>query len=348
VLTLRVAAERHLPLPDGTSVLGGVVRLEAAGPSDRWADQARAAAARVVASRSRARVLVTRPAEGAASVLDTLDVAGFAPVGVATIEVRPEPPGDALDGAIAGAATRGGWLVVTSPNGVRATLAALARRAVQPAAARWGVVGSASAAVLDRTGTTPFVPSRAVGAALAAELPLSPGDEVLLVRGDLADPGVGDALRARGAAVAEVIAYRTHEGPEASRPLLAAALAEPVDALVLASGSAARGLVSLAPAAEMGRLLATPAVCIGPSTASVARSLGFRAVTESHEPGPGALTAAVARALASALPPVPAQDLAEAAGLPAPGAASLAAGLTPPGATLPADPPPVPSPGGTR
>ncbi|HEY3111353.1 MAG TPA: uroporphyrinogen-III synthase, partial [Chloroflexota bacterium] len=52
-------------------------------------------------------------------------------------------------------------------------------------------------------------PARAGGADLAAELPVVPGARLLLLRSDLADPATAEALRARGAQVDDVPAYRT-------------------------------------------------------------------------------------------------------------------------------------------
>jgi uroporphyrinogen-III synthase len=153
----------------------------------------------------------------------------------------------------------------------------------------------------------PFVPSRPLGETLAAELPVSPGERVILVRSDIADPGLVADVEARGAAVIEVIGYRTHEGPESSRGPLSVALAEPVDALAFASGSAVRGLLALASPAETVRLRGTPAVCIGPTTAAAARSLGFTAVVEAADPAPAALVAGVVEALATTSRPTTAR-----------------------------------------
>ena len=292
-LTLHVAAERD--------VVDGVLRIASSAPSDEWRALAETLAARVVRLRNRARVLVTRPGDGASNVIDALAAEGFEAVNVPTIEVRPEQS-DALDVALASAAVHGDWIVATSPNGVRASLAGLDRARVSAAGARWAVVGRASAAALKERGVTPFVPSRALGAALAAEVPVVEGERVVVVHGDLAEPTLRDALRARGALVQDEIGYRTIEAPESSRKPLTEALAEPVDAIVLASGSAARGLLALAAEDAREALRSTPAVCIGPSTAMVGRQLGFTRITESHDPGTRALVAAVTRSLHSSAP----------------------------------------------
>jgi len=304
-LTLRVAAERALQLPDGSAVRGGIVRLAISGPSGTREDLANDLAARVVRLRERPRVLVTRPSGGADETLDALAVAGLDAVPVPAIELRDEPPGDGLDAAMASAAAAGAWVVPTSPNGVRVALEALERVAVAPAAVRWAVVGRGSAALLQRIGIEPFVPSRPVGAALGAELPLGNSARVVLVRSNIADRGLVMALADRGASVEDVVGYRTCEGPESSLPALAAALDGPLDAIAFASGSAVRGLLALAPPGMEQRLLLTPVICIGPSSAAVAHATGFATVVEAADTSPAALVAAVAATLAATLLPVP-------------------------------------------
>jgi hydroxymethylbilane synthase len=331
-LTLRVAAERALALPNGATVLGGVVRLAGTAPSERGTELARDLAQRIVEARTRARVLVTRPAEAADRSITALESAGLAAVAVPTIEIRDEPPGGPLDSAIAQATASGSWLIATSPNGIRAALAAMARAGIAPMAAHWAVVGPASAALLASHGVNPFVPSRPLGESLVAELPLVPGGRALFIRGDLADPGLVADLGARGAAVAEVVGYRTIEGPESSRAALAVALTEPIDALAFASGSAVRGLLALAPADSLALLRSLPAICIGPTTAGVARSLGFATVREAADPAPAALVAAVTESLAATLPRALADE--EPAPVPPP--------------TLPTPSPIATAPGGTR
>ena len=296
-LTLHVAAERELALADGSSAPGGVLRLTEQCDIDDWRRLADSLAARVVSTRTRPRVLLTRPLDGAGLVVGALGEAGFEAIHVPAIAIRHDLAAHANDAL--GTAARGGWWVVaTSPNGVRCALASLDQQSLPADGARWAVVGRASATILQERGLSPFVPSRALGAALAAELPVHDGETVLVVRGDLADPAVPDILRARGAAVSELVVYRTLEGPEASRPLLAAALHGPIDVLSFASGSAVRGLLALAVPETRALLRGIPAVCIGPSTAAVARNHGFEAVHESDHPGTDALIRTATAALA--------------------------------------------------
>jgi uroporphyrinogen-III synthase len=246
----------------------------------------------------RPRVIVTRAIEQVDELARDLDDAGLMPVLVPTIAVELEPAGGELDRCTRRLAAYV-WVVVTSANGARAILAAAVRAVVAPAQSRWAVVGPATRRVLEREGiAVGLQPSQSSAIALAAELPIRPRDRVLVVRGDLADEDLALALRARGAEVDDVVAYRTREAPDSSRVLLRRAVAEgPISAVVFTSGSTVRGLVALG-RAESIDVISIPSVCIGPETADDARAAGFRILAVSPTPDAAALAAASARALA--------------------------------------------------
>ena len=149
-----------------------------------------------------------------------------------------------------------------------------------------------------------FVPTEPDGATLAAELPVQPGQPVLLARAELADAALPETLRARGATVAEVVAYRTVEGPTASIARLAETLDDgPVDAIVVTSGSTARGLLALAADDEVrARLRATPVVAIGAPSTAAAHEAGFAIVVTAPSPDPTAVAPFAAAALGIASP----------------------------------------------
>lgn len=246
----------------------------------------------------RPRVLVTRAAAQADELISALDELGLEPVHVPAIEVAFDGSAEDLGRAAAALRTYA-WVVVTSANGARAILAARNVWAPQLGGPGWAAIGSASAAVLTDAGVSvAFKPSRSQGAAMAAELPLEPGDRILVVRGDLADGGLAARLRARGAEVDDVVAYRTRIAPPASGPLLRAAMeGGSIAALTLASGSAVRGLLALAEAEALD-VTAIPAVCVGPETERAAAAAGFRIVAVAALPDAHALAAAAAAALA--------------------------------------------------
>src|SRR5437870_5010245 len=106
-------------------------------------------------------------------------------------------------------------------------------------------------------------PGQAGGADLAVEPPLPPGARVLLLRSDLADPATAEALRARGAQVDDIPAYRSVPRSAPAPELAARLRAGQVDAVTLASPSAAQGLVNSC-GAEPATYARTAIVSIGP------------------------------------------------------------------------------------
>jgi uroporphyrinogen-III synthase len=246
----------------------------------------------------RRRVLVPRAAGQADELVSAMHNAGLDPVPVPTIAVQFEPPHGDLD-TVAGLLHTYAWVVVTSGNGARAILKAAERILTELGAPSWAAIGAATRRVLEQEGIeVTLQPSQSSAIALAIELPVVNGDRVLIVRGDLADEELAVALRARGALVDDVVAYRTGEAPEASRLLLRRALSEgPIAAVAFTSGSTVRGLVKLG-RDESIDVLSIPSVCIGPETADEARAAGFHVLAISPAQESAALAAATARALA--------------------------------------------------
>jgi hydroxymethylbilane synthase len=261
------------------------------------------------------RVLDTRPTGGLASLSRHLREVGIEPAFAPAIEIQPVGPDGELDDAIRGLADHD-WAVVTSANGAHAVGAAAERIGAGLSDVRWAAVGEGTARKLARFGVEgPWLPSVAAGAGLAAELPVRSGDRVLLIRGSLADARLPAGLRERGAKVHEVVAYRTLEAPVRSHRLLASALRDgPLHAVLFASGSAVRGLLSLAAGLDaeasrdgtatdhLQRVMALPAICIGPETEREARDRGFRVLGTSDHRDPEALAEHTRTLLASTTP----------------------------------------------
>lgn len=152
------------------------------------------------------------------------------------------------------------WLVVTSPNGAERVARLLSADERRPMVA---VVGDATARALGCEATLTADPATA--AALAEQFPDGAGS-VLLVQGDLADDTLHRSLTAKGWRVTRVEAYRTTATRPSSDVIETATRA---DVVLFASGSAVRSwhdCVGVAPRCT---------VVIGPSTADVARSIGF-------------------------------------------------------------------------
>ena len=178
------------------------------------------------------------------------------------------------------------WVVITSANGARAILKAAERILTELGAPSLGGHrtgdqrrprarghrGRRSSRVAAAGSRWPRSSRSTPATGSSSSAAISPDEEL------------ADALRARGADVDDVIAYRTLEAPEAPARSFASAMEDgPIAAVVFTSGSTVRGLLSLA-ATDRSTCLDFPAICIGPETAGDARAAGFRS---SPSPRPG-------------------------------------------------------------
>jgi uroporphyrinogen III methyltransferase/synthase len=220
------------------------------------------------------RVVVTRTRAQASQLGRALREAGAVPIEVPVIAVADPRDGGA---ALAGAAAQVGaydWVVVTSPNGARRLLDALADTggdARSFGAARVAAIGPSSAAVLADGGIrADLVPDRFVAEALLAALPDPPpaGGRVLLARAEVARDVLPDGLRAAGWTVDVVDAYRTIVAPldEAQRAAVTTA-----DVITFTSSSTVERFLEAVGAAAVPPVVA----CIGPITAATARAHGL-------------------------------------------------------------------------
>ncbi len=263
------AGHLHGPLDGGPSLAANLATALLGAPSGRSIRSP-------LAPQPPSRVLVTRTLEQADGLMAALRSVGLDPCAVPTIDVELAPGGGDLDGALRRLGAYA-WVVVTSGNGARALLRGAERVFTPFEASRVAVIGDATRGVLEQQDVdVQFQPTRSSSAAMAVELPVSAGDRILLIRGNLADAALPSALRARGAIVDDVIGYRTVEAPEASGHLLRRVLDEgPLAAIVFTSGSTISGLLELGRREGIG-ILGVPAVCIGPETAAEAERAGFR------------------------------------------------------------------------
>lgn len=153
-------------------------------------------------------------------------------------------------------------LVLTSRAGADAVGLAVPRGSLTCGLA---AVGEATAARATAVGlTVRFVASRADGATLGRELPL-PRGTVLLARSDIADAALPAALRARGADVRDVAAYRTIASVEGDPTVIPRAVDRSPVTIVVASPSAVAALES---AIDVETLRRAAFVAIGARTAA--------------------------------------------------------------------------------
>jgi uroporphyrinogen III methyltransferase / synthase len=230
------------------------------------------------------RVLVTRPREQAAELVDLLAAYGAESVEAPMIRMAPPEDPDPLLRAAA-SPEQFDWIVFTSANAVDAFMTALldGERDVRALKGpRICTSGTATADKLARYGIkVDLIPREfrgdAVAAALIAQGPMA-GVRVLLPRSDIGREVVAEQLREAGADVTEVVAYRTilEDAQRESDPDVYGMLLEgKIDVATFTSPSAIRNFAKIHGADQVADLLKhTVVATIGPVTADAARQLG--------------------------------------------------------------------------
>jgi uroporphyrinogen-III synthase/uroporphyrinogen III methyltransferase/synthase len=247
------------------------------------------------------RVLVTRALHQAGKLSEGLRALGAEPVEVPVLEIRPPESFEPLDAVLR---QIGGydWLILTSANAVRAlagratALGGVFERRERPSVA---AIGSATAEAARQAGLqVAFLPQAYVAESLVEEFQQrAAGKRILIVRAAVARDVIPDALRAAGAAVDVVDAYR-NVLPESAPALLRQALSEGLDAATFTSSSSATHLAEAARAAGVAwPLAAVSAVSIGPITSQTLRALGWPPAAEAEPYDIPGLIASVERVL---------------------------------------------------
>lgn len=235
-------------------------------------------AARTLPALAGKRVVVTRPKPQAEELAALLREQGAEAILAPSAQIEGQADSRGLDDALE-RLDQYAWLLFTSANAVEAVCArpgAQSLRERRPPGLGVAAVGPASAAALAERGIqVDFVPSQAHGDALVAELPLAPGDAVLLPRSAIGRAQVREQLAARGARVDDIAVYTTTAAPPAADSL--EMLRQGWDTIIFTSGSTARGFVAAAAEdAQIGEhLQRSVIVCIGPVTATAVRELGY-------------------------------------------------------------------------
>jgi uroporphyrinogen-III synthase/uroporphyrinogen III methyltransferase/synthase len=249
------------------------------------------------------RVLVTRAAHQAGKLSEGLRALGAETVEVPVLEIRPPASFEPLDAAIRQLDSYD-WLILTSANAVRALIERASFLGVAlegKAPPQVAVIGEATASEARKAGMqVAFVPVAYVAESLVAGLLQSlqnrqSRQRILLVRAAVARDVIPDALRAAGAVVDVVDAYR-NTLPEAAPEQLRQALQNGLDAATFTSSSCAIHLAEAARAAGVAwPFAAVPAVSIGPITSQTLRELGWPPAVEAVPSDIPGLIAAVER-----------------------------------------------------
>ena len=225
------------------------------------------------------RVLVTRARGQASQLSGKLVELGATPIEYPVIEIRPVEDPTELDAALDGLG-RFGWVVFTSANGVEAVferLSATGRDSRAFGGSRVCAIGPGTAAALRSRGIhADWIPRQFLSNAIVADFRDYDlvGANVLLARADIAPPGLADGLRAQGARVTDVPAYRTVPAESSRHRVIGALEAGQIDVVTLTSSSTARNLVE-GLGGRLDLLRDVTMACIGPVTASTARDLGL-------------------------------------------------------------------------
>lgn len=271
--------------PPAVVVVGEVARLHEAIP---WFERRPLFGKRIAVTRSRSQ---------ASELVRALRAMGADVFEFPTIQIMPA---ETLDDF--GYIGDYDWIVFTSVNGVDMLfdrLDALGNDARDLHGVRLCVIGSATAeAVRKRFLRIDAMPEKYVAEELMAELlkhhPDMRGKRVLLPRADIARSFLPEALRAHGAEVTELVAYRTVM-PKSSEALVDALMTFAPGLVTFSSSSTVRNFCHLLGAERMDALK-TRAVftAIGPITARTARELGVHPAIEAEEHSiPGLIQAIV-------------------------------------------------------
>jgi uroporphyrinogen III methyltransferase/synthase len=256
------------------------------------------------------RVLVTRPRDQAAELVDRLEALGAEAVEAAMIRIAPpDDPGPLL--AAAADPEAFDWIVFTIANAVDSFMTALLDGARDIRALKGPLlctVGTGTAERLEIYGIkVDLIPgefrAEAVVDAIVQRGPVA-GMRILLPRSDIGREVIADRLRQLGATVVEVVAYHT-EVQDAQRPddpdVYGMLLNGRLDVVTFTSASAVRNFAKIYGTEQTVDLLRkTVVAAIGPVTGDAARELGIQVTVQPAQYTVPALVDAIARHFAAA------------------------------------------------
>lgn len=224
------------------------------------------------------RIIVTRPAEQVGSLSKKLQDLGAITIEIPTIEIEPPLETLQIDNSIRHLAEYD-WLVFTSVHGVEFFLERISALKVPLNilnGVRVAAIGAATSHSLSHAGREPdYVPPEFLSERIVDGLGDLHGKRVLLPRADIASNKLPLSLRERGAAVDEIVAYRTRPPRELKSERLKDAFKTGVDVVTFTSPSTVNNFVN-ALGAELVEIMKNVRVtCIGPVTFEAAKRAGL-------------------------------------------------------------------------
>jgi uroporphyrinogen-III synthase len=243
-------------------------------------------------------ILITRPREHAAPLMEAVRASGGEPIMFPAIEIGPAPDREALMRVVSRLERFELAIFISESAAVKGCEAVLAARP-WPKQTRVAAVGRTTARALERLGFTGVLAPQGPGdsEALAAlpELRDLRGRPVVIFRGAGGREWLREELETRGAAVEYAACCRRSSpvSPELG-PLLARWQRGGIDAVSLTSGEGLANLFAMLGAAGRNYLCATPAFVSQPRIGSLASELGIRDVVVTG-PGESATVAGMAQ-----------------------------------------------------
>jgi uroporphyrinogen III methyltransferase / synthase len=231
------------------------------------------------------RIVVTRSSEQAGEFLEMLEDLGAEAIPAPTVRILPPEDSRALERACIEAGSYD-WIVLTSANAVESFMTCLVAMSDvrELKGVRICTIGASTASRLAKYGirvdlTPEEFRTEAVVDAMKAQAPVEHA-RVLLPRSDIARELLAEELRAAGADVVEVVAYRTvlasgeREGDHDVYRML---LDRQIDAVTFTSASTVRNFVEILGHDQAIDLLRNTVVAsIGPVTAEAAQQLNIK------------------------------------------------------------------------
>ncbi len=223
-------------------------------------------------------VLVTRPAHQAEGLCALIEQHGGTAYRFPVLEIRePRDPGPLQ--AVAARLEDYDLAVFVSANAVDCALDSILAARNWPSTIRIAVIGHSSAAALQRHGVeADLVPARRFDSEGLLALPglqQVAGQRVVIFRGEGGREHLADTLRARGAQVDYIAAYRRALPDVDPVPLLAHWQRGAIDVVVVNSAESLKNLVTLIGAAGQALLHRTQLLLVSERQVPLARQAGF-------------------------------------------------------------------------